>query len=195
MTDFTEEKLAADFAKGKTEALEELIKRCQSDLFGFLLGMTGRKDIADDLFQETFLKFVRRPQLYKEGFKFRAWIFTVAKNAAYDYFRREKTHNSISLSGSFEDGSSDSEGAVVLGLSGLENDRPDKRLENEMLGENIRAALLSVSPEQREVFYLRHYSGLSFKEIAALLNEPIGTVLARMSRATAALRKELVDKE
>ncbi|HAF95119.1 MAG: hypothetical protein A2X34_08600 [Elusimicrobia bacterium GWC2_51_8] len=210
----TDSELIAAFKAGDIEALGVLMERHKAAVYGYLLSLTARPDAADDLFQEVFLKLVRNPAAYRErpsdghsplihpfptaegtphsGFpscasienKFKAWLFTVARNAAMDYFRRESSRRAEPLEG--EDG-----GCGALDKAVSPEPGPQEALEKRNLGEQISRALERLSSEQREVFYLRHYSELSFKEIAGILATPIGTVLARMSRAAAFLRKEL----
>jgi len=180
----TDSELMAAFKAGDIEALGVLLERYKAPVYGYLLRLTARPDAAEDLFQEVFLKLVRNPGVYSEREKFKSWLFTVARNAAMDYFRREGSRSAEPLEG--EDGEPGVLGQAVSGEPG-----PQESLENKLLGEKIALALNQLASDQREIFYLRHYSELSFKEIAAILGVPIGTALARMSRAAAFLRKEL----
>lgn len=182
--ELTDAELVAAFKGGDPEALGLLMERHKAAVYGYLLRLTCRADAAEDLFQEVFMKLVRNPSAYGEREKFRSWLFTVARNAAMDHFRRERLRSALPL-----DGDEENPGAGEFAVSPEAG--PEKSLEDKALGERIKAALERLSPEQREVFYLRHYSELSFREIAELLNVPIGTVLARMSRAAALLRREL----
>lgn len=194
IAEMNDEELAAAFAEGSRAALEELINRYKADVFGFLAGLTGSRDAAEDLFQETFIKYVRNPDSYQPVRKFRSWLFTVARNTALDYFRREKNRASVSLSETTDDETENFEGSALLGIKDADANMPDRQFENSCLADRINSALASLSPEQREIFYLRHYSGLSFKEISALTGEPAGTVLARMSRTAAVLRRKIEEK-
>ena len=189
----TEETLAASYESGNKDSLEELISRCKTDLFGYLVSITGNRDAAEDLFQEVFIKYAMKPSLYKPRQKFRAWIFSVARNAAIDYFRSEKRHSGISLSEETSDETLGFEGSAILKIVAGESERPDRQLENSYMGECIAKSFESLSMEQKEIFYLRHYSSLSFKEISELTGEPVGTLLARMSRALSILRSKLAE--
>ena len=180
----TDPELTAAFKAGDIEALGSLIERHKAALYGYLLRLTGSQAAAEDIFQEVFLKLVKNPSAYGEREKFRAWLFTVARNAAMDHFRRESSRGEVPLEGTGEKA-----GPADFAVS--PEPGPAEAAENRALGEKIAAALELLSTDQREVFYLRHYSGLSFWEIAGLLSLPIGTVLARMSRAAALLRKIL----
>ena len=186
----TDAELLTAFKAGDPEALGELMERHKAPVYGYLLRLTGRAEAADDIFQDVFLKLVHNPAAYNEREKFKAWLFTVARNAAMDHFRREAARREVPLPDGEprpeEEGGGGSPAAAISPEPG-----PDKALAQKMLAERLAGALGKLSEDQREVFYLRHYSELSFKEIAALLGLPIGTVLARMSRAAALLRKEL----
>lgn len=182
--ELTDAQLVAAFRGGDAEALGRLMERHKGPLYGYLLRLTGRADAADDLFQEVFLKLVRNPGSYSEKEKFAAWLFTVARNAAMDRFRREGARGEVPLEG-------DGEKPGPADFTASPEPGPAASAENSELAAQIERALSALSPDQREVFYLRHYSGLSFKEIAEMLELPIGTVLARMSRAGEKLRKIL----
>lgn len=182
--ELSDSELVAAFKAGDAEALGALMERHKAAVYGYLLSLTGRPDAADDLFQEVFLKLVRNPAAYGEREKFKAWLFTVVRNAAMDYFRRGSARAEVPL-----EGDGDRPGPADYAVS--PEPEPDRAAADRELGARIAAALAGLSEDQREVFYLRHYSGLSFREIAELLRVPIGTVLARMSRAAALLRKEL----
>ncbi len=180
----SDSELVSDFRNGDMEALGALVKRHQASVFGYLLRLTGRREAAEDILQDVFLKFARGSGSYGERDKFRAWLFTVARNAAMDHFRRERVRGSTPLEG--EDGR-----PGVIDCVASPEPGPEAAAAGGELGGRIAAALDRLSPEQRDVFYLRHYSGLSFREVADMLGVPIGTALARMSRAAACLRKDL----
>ena len=182
--ELSDSELIAAFKGGDAEALGLLMERHKAAVYGYLLSLTGRPDAADDLFQEVFLKLVKNPSAYGEREKLKAWLFTVARNAAMDHFRRQGSRGEVSLEG-------DGERPGPADYSASPEPGPEEAALNKALGKKLDDALALLSAEQREVFFLRHYSGLSFKEIAEMLSVPIGTVLARMSRAAALLRKEL----
>ena len=173
------------FNKGDEEALSLLINRYKGPLFAYLLRLSGDRDAADDIFQDVFVKVVKKASSYREHKKFSAWLFTVAHHSLMDHFRSVSRRREDSL-----------DAVVDGGLS--PGDRlpspepgPERVLERTERSRTVQAAFDRLSPEQREVFALRHYSGLSFKEIADIYGVPIGTVLARMSRTLAKLRREL----
>jgi RNA polymerase sigma factor (sigma-70 family) len=180
--------LMKDFSLGEAEALGKIISRYKVPLYSYLLRLSGSPEAAADLFQDVFVKIARSPGAYSERFKFSAWLFTVGHHAAMDYLRRRTARRTEALDG---DGQEDDGLISRLAAPGPGPDgiAGDKELKNA-----IERALALLSSEQREAFYLRHYSGLSFKEIAVTLGVPIGTALARVSRAAAALRRTLEEQ-
>ena len=92
----TDQELVTLFKQGDVEALGLLMERHKAAVYGYLLRLTARPDAAEDIFQEVWLKLVRRPGAYSEREKFRAWLFTVARNAAMDPFGREGPRGAMS---------------------------------------------------------------------------------------------------
>ena len=173
------------FNNGDEEAFSRLINRYKGPLFAYLFRLSGDRNAADDIFQEVFIKVVRKLSSYREQERFSAWLFTVAHHAVMDHFRSVSRRREDSLDAA-------AEGTLSPGerLPSPEPG-PERVLEQMERAGAIQAAFNRLSPEQREVFVLRHYSGLAFKEIAEIAGVPIGTVLARMSRALARMRREL----
>ena len=193
-TEPADAELVKTFQGGDISALDVLITRYKGPLYAYLLRLSGDRDAADDLLQDVFIKVIKKLPAYRErgvaaaddsSGKFSAWLFTVAHHAAMDHFRSGSRRREDSL---------DAAAAGSLPLSDTLSSPepgPDGILEAAERAGAIQAAFDRLSPEQREVFLLRHYSGLPFKEIAGMLGVPIGTALARMSRAVAKMRGEL----
>ncbi len=181
----TDAGLIQAFKEGDAGALDELIGRYKERLYAYLLRLSRCRDAADDLLQEVFIKLIKKLDSYDEREKFSAWLFTVAHHAVMDHFRSGSRRREESLDAAGETGA-----PLTDTLASLEPG-PDKLLEEFESAAVIRAAFDRLSADQREIFLMRHYSGLSFKEIAEILSVPIGTVLARMSRAMAKMRREI----
>ncbi len=179
--------LVKAFKEGDTGALDELISRYKDRLYAYLLRLSRDRDAADDLLQEVFIKVIKKINFYGEREKFSAWLFTVAHHAAMDYFRSGYRRHEESLDAAGEDG------VPLTDMLASREPGPDKILEEGERAAALQAAFDHLSADQREIFLMRHYSGLSFKEIADILGVPIGTVLARMSRAMAKVRTELAE--
>jgi len=176
----SDDALFEHYRGGDTAAFERLLARHQSGLFGFLVRLLGDRALAEDLFQETWLRVVREAGRYRAEQKFNRWLFTIANRLAIDALRRRKRWASVSVD--------DEEAAVQLPDRGPT--AADETARRQTM-DRIEAALATMQPALRQVFLLREDGGLSFKEIAAMTGAPLGTVLWRMSAALKHLRKEL----
>lgn len=191
----TDNELVRAFREGDKDSLGELIARYRRPLYAYLLKLLRDNDAADDIFQEVFAKMIGNPGAFSHpaspaatGGKsggFSAWLFTVAHHAAMDHFRAGIRRREESL-----DAETDDHPALSETLAAREPS-PEAALDAADQASVIESAFEKLSSEQREVFIMRHYSGLSFREIAEALQVPIGTVLARMSRGLAKMRAEL----
>lgn len=157
-------------------------------LYGLLRKLTGRADVAEDLVQETYLRVVRMVGSYEHQGRFGAWLFRIAGNLARDHVRKQQRRG---VASSLQ-GGDDEQGAM---------DWPDDcevdAIEPLIIAESVAeldVALGQLSTAERELILLRHYSDLSFREIAELLGQPLGTVLARGHRALKRLRQILVSQ-
>lgn len=182
--DNNDAELVRSFRGGDEAALGELIERHRDRLYAYLRRLAGDDTGAEDMFQDTWVKVARNIGAYREDGRFSAWLFSVARNTAMDALRKRRP-GSVSLDAVPDEGRSLAE------TVGSAEPGPEASYEASQSRRAIDGALAELSPEQREVFLLRHYSGMSFKEIADALGVPIGTVLARASRAAAKLRDKL----
>jgi RNA polymerase sigma-70 factor (ECF subfamily) len=172
------------------QALTALVDAYTPRVFGLLFRLSGSRDAAEDLVQETFLRVVRTIGEYEEAGKFEAWLFRIAANLARDLSRRGKRRGvTVALEGGSRDGEP---GAIDVADAG--RDEPPGRLMQVEAGTRLNACLDRLPQVDREIILLRHFSELSFKEIAAMLNIPLGTALARAHRALGKLREELTDE-
>lgn len=179
--------LIARFKDGDMDAFDALFEEYRLPLHSFLTRMVQDKEAASDILQETFMRFIKNIKSYKEEGKFRAWIFTTANNLAVNHMQRKGIwKNIVSLDDTGPNGTSSLAEKLISGEAGPENSAQTREL-----GCKIKTALAILPPEQRQVLVLREFSGLSFKEIAQVLDCPIGTALTRMSRALSKLRTEL----
>jgi len=172
---------------GDPHAFDRILERYQKPLYGYILGTVRDPSAAADLFQEVFMKLLEILDRYEERGHLRAWLFTTAHHLVADHFRGIHGDALQSLDATGEDTFSAAErmpspqpGPEAVALAGE-------------LRERLETALARLSSEQREVFLLREFSGLPFRDIAEILGCPLGTVLARMSRAVNRLREELKD--
>jgi len=164
---------------GETDSFNLLINNYRSKLFGYLLKFSGDKITAEDLFQETLIKAWCGFKKYNEENKFSSWLFTIAHNVALDFLRKNK-NKFYSIT--------DDE---IANLPTQENH--EKTIESEELKLLINKIVKSLPEKQKNVFLLRQHGELTFKEISAVTNEPLNTVLSHMNYAVKKIKKVLRD--
>jgi RNA polymerase sigma-70 factor, ECF subfamily len=182
----TDEELLAAYRHGDAGAFELLLRRHRAPLFTFLVRMLGDKERAEDLAQETFLRIVKGAQAWEQRARFQTWLFTIARNLCVDAARRDRFRRTDSLDAQ----GPDEEPAMVDSVPGREID-PARGAQSVRLRPILQKALLGLPAEQREVFILREQTGISFKEIAEVLEVNENTVKSRMRYAIEGLRKAL----
>jgi len=174
-----DEELMQAFARGDSEAMNELVGRHGRRLYGFLYRSLGARERAEDAYQEVFLKVVKSAPNYKPSSRFTAWLYTIARNVVIDQVRRDRFRVTESLDGpAFGD-----DGVSRVEMSPGDEPDPEEHLRGAELNDALEFAIGGLPEEQREVFLLRERAGLSFKEIAALTKAPLNTVKTRMHYA------------
>ena len=167
------------------EALSTLVEVYSPRVFGLLYRLSGSREAAEDLMQETFLRVVRMIGQYQHVGKFEAWLFRIASNLARDRARQIKRRGPlISLDGSAED-------SPAVPEQEYADQSPERQIMQKEAGRRLEACLDRLTEPEREILLLRHYSDLSFREIADMLGVPLGTALARAHRALNRLRTEM----
>jgi len=174
--------LIARYRRGDVAALDVLVERYRRPLFGYILNMIGHGGDADEIFQEAWLKVIRKIGLYRHH-NFFGWLVRITHNAVIDNIRRRKPDVSL-------DAEPD-EGASLGNVLADGGPMPHEHLQNSDLGQVIAAAIASLPDEQREVFLLRTHAELPFKVIAKIQGTSINTALARMQYALTKLRTPL----
>jgi RNA polymerase sigma factor (sigma-70 family) len=186
--ELNDQELVQAYIKGDPSAIETLITRHRSKVYTYILLTIKKQQLAEDLFQETFIKVIQslRGGKYKDNGRFLSWVIRIAHNLIIDHFRKEKQMNSISNDDTEVD---------------LFNSKKfsDKNIEEIIVSSQIRLELRTLINElpadQREVVLLRHYGELSFKEIADQTGVSINTALGRMRYALINLRKMITERE
>jgi RNA polymerase sigma-70 factor (ECF subfamily) len=177
----SDEQLVTKYIAGGESALEELVRRYQQKVFSYILMIVRNKELAEDLFQDTFIKVINtlRTGNYREEGKFSQWIMRIARNLIIDYFRKNQKM-------SFVENNYDMD--ILDGIS-----EPSMSIEQviitNQIHESLRDLVLLLPKEQREVLTMRLYRDMSFKEIAEQTNVSINTALGRMRYAILNLRK------
>lgn len=182
MKNYNDVKLVNLFIAGSSEAFEVIIDRYRKKVYGYILGMVKQRAIADDIFQETFIKVIDRLKRgkYSDSGKFAAWLMRIAHNTVIDYFRTNKVNDLVSGS-EYEWG--------ILSRSAERGVSVDTLEVSEKNKSELRKHICMLSEEQREVVVLRYYMHLSFKEVAEHLDIGLNTALGRMRYALANLQK------
>jgi RNA polymerase sigma-70 factor (ECF subfamily) len=181
------------FKAGDARAFETLVRRHRTPVFNFILRFTGHRARAEDVLQETWLKVVRSAREYEAKAKFTTWLFTIARNLCVDSARKESYRQASSLEAPPGNGAGGDEGRPLgegLPDSGAS---PERGAYNARLRPLLERALASLPEEQREVFVLREYSGIAFKEIAEVTGVSENTVKSRMRYALDGLRRRLAE--
>lgn len=177
----TDQNLVKQYIQGNEACLEMLINRHKERIFTTIILIVKDSFIAEDLFQETFIKIIKnlKKGKYNEEGKFLPWAIRIARNMAIDYFRKMKRMPTVT--------SSDGEDVFRKIKLAVDN-REEQMIRNEK--ENlVRAVINKLPEEQRQVLILRHYGDLSFKEISAMTGVSINTALGRMRYALNNMRK------
>jgi RNA polymerase sigma-70 factor (ECF subfamily) len=164
---------------------EVLVGRYKNAIVSFLFRFTGDFRTAEDLAQETFLRVFRKIHDYNSTAKFSTWLYTIASNLAKDEFKRRVRHPAKSLDWR---GGGDTTRDMPQARADTTDSVPDVRLEHDEARQNVNKALNLLDEHDREVLLLKDVQGLSYEEIAEVLDLPMGTVKSRISRARLAFK-------
>jgi RNA polymerase sigma-70 factor (ECF subfamily) len=175
--------LVKQYIQGNEACLEMLINRHKERIFTTIILIVKDSYIAEDLFQETFIKIIKnlKKGKYNEEGKFLPWAIRIARNMAIDYFRKMKRMPTIT----------DSEGDDVFRKIKISTENREQEIIRNEDEHRVRSMIDRLPEEQRQVLILRHYGDLSFKEIAEMTNVSINTALGRMRYALSNMRKML----
>ena len=179
----TDEELALAYIDGDNKAFDLLLERTKTKLFTYIVFVVRDRDLADDIFQETFVKVIIKLQQrkYTNSGKFGAWLVRIAHNVIMDWYREQRAEKIVEPT----------EGNDLSNLGG--NDLLDMNVENHFVNEqvmrDVRKMMNMLPPTQREVVYMRYYEEMSFKDIAKVTGVSINTSLGRMRYALINLRR------
>ena len=184
--EWTDEELMDRFQQGEQDGFEQLYRRHKSSIFSFLTRQFTSPENASELTQEVFFRVVKSAHTFKHGSKFTTWLFSIARNLAIDSTRKAKHRRHTSLQQKKDDEHALEEKLPAGGPA------PDRGAVASSLQQDLAHAISKMPDEQREVFLLREYHGLTFKEIATIVSAKEGTVKSRMRYALQFLQSELV---
>jgi len=185
----TDEALALLYVQGNNRAFDELLNRTQSKLFTYIMFVVRDHDVADDIFQETFVKAITKLQqgLYTDSGKFQFWLSRIAHNCIMDWYRQQQSSHITEVN---EDNNLQNlKSASVMDIC------KETEMVNEQVLLDIKKMVDQLPAAQREVVYMRYYQQLSFKEIADLTGVSINTSLGRMRYALINLRRMAKDHQ
>ena len=184
---FSDQMLIDAFVSGDKKCIEVLIQRYKDKVYSYIILNVKNPNVADDIFQDTFVKVMTslKSRSYSDEGKFLPWVMRIAHNLVIDYFRYEKNNCQTSSD----------ENEYVLNSTSLADSTIEDRIVDEQIFSDVRKLLEYLPAEQKEVVMLRHYGGMSFKEIADVTNVSINTALGRMRYAILNLRRIVDEKK
>ncbi len=178
----TDEELVVEYrTDGDREVFALLVRRYERELYSYLRRYLGSAEMAEDVFQATFLQVHLKCDRFDENRRFRPWLYTVATNQAIDAQRRNKRHRMVSLDRPVSADNVDI-GALVDLLEGDERD-PLENVSQLERGQWVQDALDGLSESMRSVVHLVYYQGMKYREAAEILDIPVGTVKSRLHAA------------
>ena len=179
----TDESLALLYVKGNNSAFDELLARTQSKLFTYIMFVVHDHDVADDNFQETFVKVITKLQhgQYTDSGKFQFWLTRIAHNCIMDWYRQQQSRHIV-------EPNQENDLQNLSGASIMDSFR-ESEMVNEQVLVDVKRIMDALPATQREVVYMRFFQELSFKEIAELTNVSINTALGRMRYAMINMRR------
>ena len=183
----TDDMLVSLYLQGNNSAFDILLNRHQDRLFNYIYFIVRSKELAEDIFQETFVKAIVTLQQgrYTNDGKFSAWITRIAHNLVIDQFRTERNENLVS---------NDESEIDLFNNAKLVEGNVENRMVNEQVLKDVRALIDELPDCQREVVFMRYYQDLSFKEIADITGVSINTALGRMRYAVLNMRRIAAEK-
>lgn len=183
LTSYTDEELALMYCKGNNSAFDELLSRMQGKLFSYILFVVHNEDMANDLFQETFVKVITKLQqgCYANNGKFSAWVMRIAHNVIIDWYREERVRSVVDCH--------DSEKLADIFGADILDTNIESRYVNEQVLADVQRIMNMLPPTQREVIYMRYYQDMPFKDIAVATGVSINTSLGRMRYAVMNMRR------
>ena len=179
--------LVQQFINGDQNSLEILIHRHKSRVFSYILLIVKNQELAEDIFQETFIKVIRslKRGKYIENGKFVSWVLRISHNLIIDHFRKEKLKGTIS---------NDSSDVDIFNSQKFSEETIEDQMINSQILSEVKELIYELPEDQQQVIYMRHYMDMRFKEISEQTDVSINTALGRMRYALINLRK-LIEKK
>lgn len=184
----SDQQLLSAYLSGDKDAISILIERHSKRVLDYIRMMVKNNEVADDIYQETFIKVVRfiDDGRYTDNGKFLSWVLRIAHNQVIDHFRQAKQQNNLSESDA---------GYDILNMKRFADTTVEDRMVSEQIENDLRKLVDNLPEEQKEVVMMRYFGDLSFKEIAEQTNVSINTSLGRMRYALINLRKMIKENQ
>lgn len=185
--ELSDQELVQAFLNGDESCIETLINLHRSKVYTYILLTIKNQALAEDIFQETFIKVIQslRNGKYRDNGRFLSWVIRIAHNLIIDHFRKEKQLNTISNDDSETD---------LFNSKKFSEDNIEQLMISDQIRRDLKKLIYKLPEDQRQVVLLRHFGGLSFKEISEHTGVSINTALGRMRYALINLRK-LIDEK
>jgi RNA polymerase sigma-70 factor (ECF subfamily) len=177
----SDQKLIRSYLEGNEHSLESLINRHKKRVFGYVYHLVKDEELANDIFQDTFIKVINtlKRKAYNEEGKFLPWVMRIAHNLAVDSFRKAKKNPHTSGGENFD----------IFDTIKEEAPNAEQMMEDAQMRDDIRKLVEMLPDDQKQVLVMRHFAGMSFKDIAEETNVSINTALGRMRYALINLRR------
>jgi RNA polymerase sigma factor (sigma-70 family) len=182
----SDQELVRQYIAGDHSSLEALVKKHQSKIFSYIMLIVKDRHLAEDIFQDTFIKVINtlKAGSYNEEGKFLPWVMRIAHNLVIDHFRKAKRMPMVENSEDYD----------IFETLKIYDENIEDKIIIEQIHKDVKRLIEYLPEEQKEVLKMRHYSDMSFKEIADQTNVSINTALGRMRYALINLRK-IVDEK
>ena len=188
LNQLSDQELIQRFLKGNHNSIEILINRHKNKVYTYIILTVKNQHLAEDIFQDTFIKVIKSLHAgkYRDNGKFLSWVIRIAHNLIIDHFRKEKQINTFT---------SDDYEADIFNSKKISDGNIEEFIIRDQILNDVRSLINELPDDQKQVILLRHYGGLSFKEIAEQTNVSINTALGRMRYALINLRKIIREKK
>jgi len=184
----TDAELLARYAAGEEAAFRELVNRYKNGLYAFLKQFLNRRDLVEDVFQETFLQLFTSRDSFDTTRPLRPWLFTIAANKAKDALRKQQRTAAINIGAIAE--SQEMSFDDVLNALTADTTMPYEKLEKNEIASMVRQIIANMPENLREILILGYFHKFSYKQMAQILSIPIGTVKSRLHTAVARFGKD-----
>ncbi|MBN1951597.1 MAG: sigma-70 family RNA polymerase sigma factor [Bacteroidales bacterium] len=188
LSNLSDFELVQDFIKGNQASIEILINRHRKKVYTYIVMVVKDQYLAEDIFQDTFIKVIKslREGRYKDNGRFLSWVIRISHNLMIDHFRKEKQLSTVS---------NDSYETDIFNSRKFAEPTIEEEMIHGQITRDVRRLIQELPDDQREVVILRHFCGLSFKEIAEQTDVSINTALGRMRYALINLRRLIKEKD